>query len=183
MKRAFSLILVALAAAGCGSDDGDEADRTEAPPRSGELTRFQSPRIAFTFDYPKGFVAEKRPREQVLARVGVERGSRLNAIKVRRTARRALNPDRYLGDFQRDFARTVGTVAKREERIGDLDTGVLEFDDTVEQGGEKVDFHSSSYFFTGAGQTWQVECIADAEHRAEIDAACRTALESVDFAR
>ncbi len=183
MKGALSLFLVALAAAGCGSDDGDKGDRADAPRPAGGLTRFESPRVAFTFDYPKDFVAEKRPREQVLARVGVDRGSRLNAIKVRRTARRALNPDRYLGDFQRDFARTVGTVERREERIGDLDTGVLEFDDTVEQGGEKVEFRSSSFFFTGAGQTWQIECIADAEHRAEIDAACRTALESVDFAR
>jgi hypothetical protein len=182
VKRALSLFLVALAAAGCGSDDGDEGDRSEAPPPAGGLTRFESPRIAFTFDYPQDFVAEKRPREQVLARVGVERGSRLNAIKVRRTARRALSPDRYLGDFQRDFARTVGTVEKREERVGDLDAGVLEFDDSVEQDGEKAEFRSSSYFFTGAGQTWQIECIADAEHRAVIDAACRTALESVDFA-
>jgi hypothetical protein len=183
VKRAFSLFLVALAAAGCGSDDGDEGDRAEAPPRARDLARFESPRIAFTFDYPKDLVAEKRPRGQVLARVAVERSSRLNAIKVRRTARRALSPDRYLGAFQRDFARTVGTVEKRKERIGGLDTGVLEFDDSVERGGEKVEFHSSSYFFTGAGQTWQVECIADSGHRAEIDAACRAALESVDFAR
>ncbi len=168
-------MLVALAAAGCGSDDGDEADRAEAPPRAGGLTRFESPRIAFTFDYPKDFVAEKRPREQAPARVGVERGSRLNAIQVRRTSRAPLAPRRYLDEFKRDLAREGRTVTTREERIGDRDMGVLEV--------EARDFTSSSYFFTGAGQTWQVECIADAEHRAEIDAACRTALESVDFAR
>jgi hypothetical protein len=58
---------------------------------------------------------------------------------------------------------------------------VLEFDDAIESGGEMVEFTSSSYFFKGAGRTWQIECIADAEHRAQIEAACRTALESVQF--
>jgi hypothetical protein len=179
VRKGLWLAFAVMLLSGCGSDD----DHPDAAPRADKLNTFASPRIPFTFDYPKHFVAEKRPREQVLARVGVKRGSRLNAIKVRRTARRALNPDRYLGDFQRDFQRSVGTVEKHEERIGDLDTGVLEFDDRVKEGGEKVEFRSSSYFFTGAGQTWQLECIADAEYRAEIDAACRTALESVDFRR
>jgi hypothetical protein len=111
----------------------------------------------------------------VLARVAVERGSRLNAIEVRRTARRELDPGRYLEEFRRDFARTVGPVQKRRERIGDLDVGVLEF--------ETPRFSSSSYFFKGAGQTWQLECVADPEHRDEVDEACRAALESVDFGR
>ena len=185
MKRGFSLVLAAVIAAGCGSDDGDEGDegdRGKHAPPAGDLARFESRRIAFTFEYPKDFTAEKRPRENVLARVAVRRGSRLNAIKVRRTARRELRPERYLDEFQRDFERTVGAVEKREERIGDLDAGVLEFEDSVEQGGEKVDFRSSSYFFTGGGQTWQLECIADAKHRAAIEAACKTALETVDFA-
>jgi hypothetical protein len=53
--------------------------------------------------------------------------------------------------------------------------GVLEF--------ETPRFSSSSYFFKGAGQTWQLECIADPEHRDEVDEACRAALESVDFGR
>ena len=140
---------------------------------------FESPRIAFTFDYPKDFVAEKRPREQVLARVAVERGSRLNAIKVRRTARRALAPALPRRLQARLRARRSARSTTREERIGDLDTGVL----VESRAGGDDEFTSSSYFFTGAGQTWQLECIADAEHRAEIDAACRTALESVDFAR
>jgi len=164
---------------GCGSDD----DHPDAAPRAAKVNTFESPRIPFTFDYPKDLVAEKRPHDQVLARVGVKRDSRLNAIKVRRTARRALNPDRYLRDFQRDFQRSVGVVDKDEQMIGDLETGVLVFEDSVSRSGKEVAFRSSSYFFKGAGQTWQVECIADAEHRAEIDAACRTALESVDFRR
>ncbi len=181
MQRAFALFLAAALVAGCGSDDGDDADPGETARGAAELARFESPRIAFTFEYPKGYVAEKRPRERVLARVAVERGARLNAIKVRRTARRELGPGRYLDEFQRDFERTVGKVEKREERIGDLETGVLEFEDSIERGGETVDFKSSSYFFTGAGRTWQVECIADDEHRVEIEEACRIALGSVDF--
>jgi hypothetical protein len=179
VKRALWLLLVALIAAGCGSGDGG----ADAPPRGGEVTTFESPRIPFTFDYPKDFVAEKRPREKVLGRVAAERGSRLNAIKVRRTAGRELNPERYLDAFQRDFQRSVGVVDKDERMIGDLETGVLVFEDSVSRRGKDVAFKSSSYFFKGAGQTWQVECISDAEHRAEIESACRTALESVDFAR
>ena len=184
MKRALPVLLAAALLAACGSDDDDgnrNGERAETAPAASELARFESPRIGFTFEYPAEFAAEKRPRERVLARVGIERGSRLNAIKVRRTAARELGPERYLDEFQRDFERTVGAVEKREERIGQLDMGVLEFEDTVERGGQIVEFTSSSYFFTGAGRTWQLECIADTAHRAEIDAACRIALESLDF--
>lgn len=182
MHRAFWLFLVAAIVAGCGSDDGGD-DRPDPTPPPAGVARFESPRVGFTFEYPKDFTAEKRPRENVLARVAVARGSRLNAIKVRRTARRELGPERYLDEFQRDFERSVGTVQKREERIGDLDAGVLEFEDSVKRRDETVDFKSSSYFFKGAGRTWQMECIADAEHEAEIDAACEAALESIEFAR
>lgn len=182
MKRALPALLAAALVAACGGDDDDrDGERAETAPAGGELARFESPRIGFTFEYPADFAAERRPRERVLARVGIERGSRLNAIKVRQTAPRELGPERYLDEFQRDFERTVGSVEKREERIGDLDMGVLEFEDTVARKGQTVEFTSSSYFFRGAGRTWQVECIADAAHRAEIEAACRIALESVDF--
>jgi hypothetical protein len=44
-----------------------------------------------------------------------------------------------------------------------------------------VEFQSVSYFFPGGGKTWQVECISDAEHRSQIEDACRAALESVSF--
>lgn len=181
MKRALPVLLSAALLAACGSDDGDDGERAETVPGAGDLAVFESPRIGFTFEYPDGLVAEKRPRERVLARVGVERGSRLNAIKVRQTSARELGPERYLDEFQRDFERSVASVEKREERIGELDMGVLEFGDTIERGGETVSFTSSSYFFTGAGRTWQIECIADAQHRQEIDAACQIALGSVDF--
>jgi hypothetical protein len=183
VQRAYSLFLVAVIAAGCGSDEGDDGDRAAPASPPAGTARFDSPRIGFTFDYPKDFTAEKHPREKVLARVAVEPGSRLNAIKVRQTARRELGPTRYLDEFQRDFQRTVGSVEKRKERIGDLDTGVLEFEDSVKRAGETVDFKSSSYFFKGAGRTWQMECIADAAHEAEIEAACKAALESVEFRR
>ena len=184
MKRALPVLLAAALLAACGSDHDDgngDDERGETAPVAGELARFESPRIGFTFEYPADFAAERRPRERVLARVGIERGSRLNAIKVRQTAARELGPERYLDEFQRDFERTVGAVEKREERIGDLEMGVLVFEDTVERGGRSVEFTSSSYFFTGAGRTWQVECIADTTHSEEIDAACRIALESVQF--
>ena len=177
----LSLLLAAALLVGCGSDEDDNGDRTEAPPPAAGLVRFESERIGFTFDYPESFVAQKRPREGVLARVGVERGSRLNAIKVRRTARRELDPDRYLAEFQRDFERSVGTVDRREERIGDLEAGVLEFDDTLKRGAREVRFTSASYFFSGGGQTWQLECISDEAHREEIERACKVALGSVAF--
>lgn len=181
MKRGLWLALAAAVAVGCGGDDNGR-EPAEPLPSDGELARFESPRVGFTFDYPKQLVAEKRPRERVLARVAVARNAPLNAIKVRRTASRELEPDRYLDEFERDFERTVDTVDKREEQIGDLATGVLEFEDSAEIGGQTVEFKSASYFFTGGGQTWQLECIADEEHRRQIEDACRIALGSIDFA-
>ena len=65
------------------------------------------------------------------------------------------------------------SVDTREDQVGDLDVGVLEV--------AGKDFNSSSYFFTGAGRTWQLECLSDDEQRAKIDAACRVALGSIDF--
>jgi hypothetical protein len=175
VNRALPFLLVAVIAAGCGSDDGDSEEPAKDEPAAGDVAVLESPRIAFTFEYPDDLDPERRPRSGTLARVAVKRGHRLNAVQVRRTSPVPLAPRRYLDEFKRDLAREGRTVTTREERIGDRDMGVLEV--------EARDFTSSSYFFTGAGQTWQVECIADAEHRAEIDAACRTALESVEFAR
>ena len=183
MKTALWLVLAASLSAGCGSDDGDDEERTPPAPPAGTLARFESPRLAFTFDYPRRFAAVRRPGGGVLARIAAERGSRLNAIEVRRTARRELGLGRYLDEFERDLARTFGSVEKRTERVGDLETGVLAVQDMLERRGETVAFTSTSYFFEGGGSTWQVECIADAEHRAEIDEACRIALESVEFTR
>jgi hypothetical protein len=181
MQRALPICVALALLAGCGSD-GDEPDQhSETTPRPSGTALFRSARIPFTFEYPDRFAAERRPNEPVLARVGVRRGARLNAIKVRRTARRELGLARYLDEFRRDFERSVGAVEQREERIGALEVGVLEFTDTVERARGPVEFTSTSYFFAGAGRTWQIECIADEDHRAELDSACRGALESLAF--
>ena len=173
MKRAFPLFLVAVLAAGCGSDDGDPDDPAETAPPAAKQALFESDRIAFTFEYPDDFRVERPPRGPVLARVAIGRGTGLNAIQVRRTARTALAPEHYLDEFKRDLEGTGRTVTTHEEEIGDLEVGVLEVTDS--------DSTSRSYFFTGAGQTWQLECVADTDHRPVIEAACRTALESVQF--
>ena len=181
MKRALGLALAAAVASGCGGGDDDGGDGVATTPTVGNHARFESPHIAFTFDYPEELVAERRPRAGVLARVAVERASFLNALKVRRTAQRELGPERYLDEFRSEFERTVDSVQTRQERIGELDTGVVEFEDSAEEGGRTVEFTSSSYFFAGGGETWQLECIADEEHRQQIEAACEIALRSVDF--
>lgn len=188
MKRAVLALLVAAAVAGCGSDDdGGDAGETQAdtqaaaPPPTREQELFESESVPFTFNYPRDFDAQVKPQDDVLGQVSAGDEGPLNAIKVRKTADQELAPARYLDEFQRDFAETVGEVAKRREAIGGQTMGVLEFEDTLEQDGEEVDFSSSSYFFTGAGRTWQLECIADDEHRDAIEEACRAALESLEF--
>jgi hypothetical protein len=142
---------------------------------------FEAGAVGFTFEYPKDFAAEAKPGEQVLGQVSLEPRGALNALKIRETADRELQPKDYLDEFRRDFARTVGEVEKRTEMIGELETGVLVFEDSVRQDGETVEFTSSSYFFKGAGRTWQLECIADDDHREEIDSACGAALDSIEF--
>lgn len=179
--KALSWTVVGLVlVAGCGSDsDGGDAD--PPTPSNPDAEVFQSEEVGFTFEYPREYVVQKERKGGVLAQVSIEPGARLNAIKVRRTASQELGPDRYLDEFQRDFAETVGEVEKREDTIGGLDVGILEFEHTVRLGGKRVRFGSSSYFFTGAGKTWQLECIADKKRRKEIAAACRAALDSVRF--
>lgn len=189
MKSAIPLAVAAALLAGCGSDDEDAADTVKrpatgtetAPPAPEGTAVFRSDAIPFTFEYPEEMAAETEPHDGVLGQVSTEPGGRLNAIKLRRTADRELEPDRYLDEFQHDFAKAVGTVEKREETIGGRRMGVLEFEDSIEDSGETTDITSSSYFFTGAGRTWQIECIADPDAREEIEAACRAALESLEF--
>lgn len=188
MKRALSAILAAVLLAGCGSDgDSDDtvAETTprdrETPAPSADTAVFEANGVGFTFRYPKDLVREEP--DGVLGQVSLAKGEFFNAIKVREAADRELSPDRYLEDFRRDFERRVDEVEKREETIGDLRVGVLEFQDSHSDEGERIEFKSASYFFIGAGRTWQVECVTEDEHEEEIDSACRTALESIAFKR
>ena len=182
MKRYASVALAALLIAGCGGDDNDdEATSTTGDDAAADTAVFESDAVGFTFEYPEEFAVDKQGSGDVIGQVSVEAGEVLNALKVRKTSDQELGTERYLDEFQSDFAQTVGEVDKREETIGDIEMGVLEFEDSVEQLGESVDFTSTSYFFPGGGKTWQLECIADTEHRAEIDEACMQALESISF--
>ena len=191
MKSAIPLLVAAALVAGCGSDDEDPPETVEqtdtgtetAPPAPENTAVFRSEEVAFTFEYPKRMAVETDLEDGVLGQVSLEAGDRLNAIKVRRTADRELRPPRYLGEFEKDFEKAVGEVDKRTEEIGAREVGVLEFEDSIEKAGERTEFTSASYFFAGAGGTWQVECIADPGHRDELEAACRMALESVEFPR
>ena len=133
-------------------------DRAEAPPRGGESSRGSSRRGSRSRSSTRTTsIAEKRPRGGPPRASGVERGEtpeRDPGAPDGPDAACAAALPRRVQARPRAQGRTVET---REERIGDLDMGVLEV--------EARDFTSSSYFFTGDGQTWQVECIADAEHR------------------
>jgi hypothetical protein len=177
VQRGLALLLAGAIAAGCGSDDdgddGGERTPAETVPATGDRARLDSKRIPFTFEYPDDMTPEKKPPRGTLVRVSLKPGARLNAIQVHRTARRELGPERYLASFKRDLEDSVDSVTTREERIGGLETGVLTVEDS--------DFNSTSYFFTGAGRTWQMECIADPARAEQIEAACRIAVESVDF--
>ena len=173
MKKGLALFLAAAFLPGCGSDEGDDETAAETTQPPANMAVFESTRIGFTFEYPEELAVDRTPRPPVLARVAVNRRTRLNAIQVRQTARRELRPARYLDEFRRDLEGSVESVNTREERIGDLDMGVLEV--------KRADLNSSSYFFTGAGRTWQLECLSDDAHRAKIADACRIALETIDF--
>lgn len=184
MRWAAVIALAAAGLAGCGGDSDDDnsgGEPTTGGERSGDTAVFESNEIGFTFEYPDGFTAETEPDEQVLGQVLLEPGGRVNAIKVRKTSEQELGTESYLDEFERDFERSVGEVEKREETVGDLEVGVLEFEDSFEENGETVEFTSTSYFFAGGGETWQLECLAHREHRDEIEQACQTALESVEF--
>jgi len=155
VKRALSLFLAAALLAACGSDDdgdADDRDLVETTPGVELGARFESARIPFTFDHPENL-----------------------KVRVRRTADTELRPRRYLDEFGQDLETERRAVDTREDRVGELDVGVLEVKDG--------DFASVSYFFTGAGRTWQVECIAGPEHEERTEAGCRAAVESVEFHR
>jgi hypothetical protein len=146
----LSAVLAAALMAACGSDDGtDGGDDTGRAETSAS-----SPKLV-RFEADRIPFTFKHPENL--------------KVEVRRTAGRELRPRRYLAGFKRDLEGKARVVATREEQIGDIQAGVLE----VEEGGST----STSYFFSGAGGTWQIECTDDDA------AACRAAVESVDFSR
>lgn len=183
------MALAAVSIAGCGSDDDEPARGTGASSLSADRAVLRSPALGFTFEYPKGLAATERSkgskrRARVLAQVSVAENGRFNSIKIRKTADREFGPERYVKGFQRAFAADAdGEVDTRQATVGDLETAIIEFDDSVNHRDPPVEFRSTSYFFTGGGKTWQMECIAEPEHREEVADICRGALESVEFRR
>ena len=100
-----------------------------------------------------------------------------NLIKIRLTSARELPFGAYLDAFRRQFAAQVGPVQKRAERHSGREMGVLSFTQSVPAG--RVT--STSYFFAGGGKTWQLECLASGQFKAQLDTACRQAVDSISF--
>jgi hypothetical protein len=157
----------------CGGGGGDSAKTFEAPD------------VAFSFNYPASFTQQNEDADKVLARVLPDPGDTNNALKVRKTSDQELPLGTFLDEIRRQFAQQLGRVDKRTERHGDLEMGVLSWRSptTIREGGQakKVNLSSASYFFAGGGKTWQLECLSTEAHRAQIDAACRQAIDSISF--
>ena len=136
------------------------------------------PALPFTFRYPSTFRADTADRDGVLATVALDAR---DAIAVRQTSDRALDPDQYLGSLRASFARQGLNVAGRREDHAGRRMGVLSL--TIPAGhpgaGGRGPLRTTSYFFTAAGRTWQVEC-RSARRAAEVRRACATALRSLD---
>ena len=181
-SRILSIASVALCGAvlgACGESDGQGGQGGES------AKTFEAPDIAFSFKYPAAFTQVNEDDGKVLASVLPDTGDTNNAVKVRKTSDQELQLSTYLDEIRRQFAQQLGRVDRRIERHSDLEMGVLSFraPTTVEEGGQqrRVNLSSASYFFAGGGKTWQVECLSTDAHRAQIDAACRQAVNSVSF--
>jgi hypothetical protein len=137
-------------------------------------------RLPFTFRYPKGFRARAPATGPVLALVALDPR---DALAVRRTSTRELDPDQYLAGLRAGFARQGLHPAQRRERHAGRDMGVLAVDvpATNPAAGGGSPLHTTSYFFAGGGGTWQLEC-RSAGHTAAIARACRLALSTLRFA-
>jgi hypothetical protein len=164
------LVLAAVLAAGCGGGKRPDRNRT-----------FTDPGFPFTFRYPKAFHASTRDQGSTLALVALDAR---NALAIRRTSVRALDPDQYLSSLRAAFTRQGLRVTARRERHAGQAMGVLEFVIPASNpaAGGRADLHTESYFFTGGGATWQLECRSTAR-RAQVEGACATALASLHFRR
>ena len=168
--RLLALSLL-LALAGCGGGGGSD---------SGAKT-FSAPDVAFTFEIPDGLTQTNQDDGKVLARVSPDPSDVNSAVKVRQASAQELPTSAYLDQFRRQFQQQVGRVDKAMERHSDIEMGVLSFDQPVTLKGQRTRVNSKSYFFTGGGKTWQMECVSTSEHKAKIDAACRQAIDTIKF--
>jgi hypothetical protein len=168
-RSALTLVLAAVIVGlvGCGGS-GSSDDRT-----------LQAPRLPFTFRYPAAFHASAPQRGPILALVALDRR---DALAVRRTSERELDPEQYLAGLRAGFARQGLHATQRRERHAGRDMGVLSVDlpGTNPAAGGRTALHTTSYFFAGGGGTWQLECRA-AARRAEVGRACRMALSTLRF--
>jgi hypothetical protein len=161
------VVAVALLAAGCGgASKHARVDRT-----------FSEPQLPFTFRYPNGFRVSTPAQGSVLALVALDVR---NALAIRRTSTRALDPDQYLGSLRADFARQGFRVAQRREEHAGQQMGVLSFTIPASNpaSGGRSDLRTTNYFFTAGGRTWQLEC-RSADRRAAVDRACAGAVSSL----
>jgi hypothetical protein len=168
-----SAVACGVVLSACGGGGGDSAKTFEAPD------------VAFSFKYPASLTQQNEDDGKVLAQVLPEPGDTANAIKVRKTSDRELQLGPFVDEIHRKFVRQLGRVDKRTERHSDIEMHVLSFrtPTTLREGGQskKVTVSSASYIFTGGDKTWQLECLSTEAHRAQIDAACRQAIDSISF--
>ena len=161
--------LGALALAGCGSGGGSDE------------TSFEATDVAFTFEHPAEFKQDDADDGKVLARLELDPNQPNDAIKVRQTSARELPLSAFLDTFQRQFSAQVGPVRKRTEKHADREMGVLQFGQSITEQGKRVRATSTSYFFSGGGKTWQLECVSTGAEKPKVDAACKQAVDSVAF--
>ena len=168
-RSALTLALAAVVAGlvGCGGS-GNSDERT-----------LHAPRLPFTFRYPPAFRASAPQRGPILALVALDPR---DALAVRRTSERELDPEQYLAGLRAGFARQGLRATQRRERRAGRDVGVLSVDlpATNPAAGGRTALHTTSYFFAGGGGTWQLECRA-AARRVEVGRACRMALSTLRF--
>lgn len=189
-------VLLLLALAGCGG--GDEPSGSAAPastettaatvPAPAAGPAFAAEDVGFTFSYPEGFEQVDEPNDgAALATVTPTPDDPKNGIKIRTTADRELAFDSYADKIRAQFEDQLGVeVRVRDEQHSGRDMGVMEWTDslTYQDLGQEVttEIHSTSYFFTASGKTWQVECLSTEEQRAAVDDACQQAIGSIDEA-